>query len=415
MLRVGISTAFRSGARTGRTWWASTSTAVRVAVFWVLAAVSGLVLWLVLSGHELIDLQVYRFGVQAWLDGGDPYGPMPETSVGVALPYLYPPPSLLVLIPFTVIPLGVAKVLGTLVTVIALLATIHVVISRCWPRASSVEVAGATAVVLPVALYLEPVRDTLTFGQLNIWLMALVAVDCLSRNPRWPRGLLVGLAFALKLTPAAFLLFFLLRRDFRAAVVTVVSGAVFVGLGFLFAWKESVAYWFTGAGPTDGVSGSPFGTNQTILAALRRFGPPETAQTVAWIALVGVVVFVAVLLMVRLDAPTALVVNAAMALLISPTAWSHHWVYIVPALVVFAFHVVHRRLSALVWLGVLAVFLIGPHQHLTRGSNTEWTWLWYEHIYGDAYVLIALGLLGWAMWKVRARAPRTDREMTQSV
>ncbi|GGS31500.1 glycosyltransferase family 87 protein [Actinokineospora fastidiosa] len=411
---MGVSTLFRSGTRAARDRWADASVTVRLVVLAALAAVSGVVLWRILAGHELIDLQVYRFGVDAWRAGSDPYGPMPKTSVGVALPYLYPPPSLLIIAPLALVPLSAAKALMTGLSVLALAATAYVVISRCWPRATTWEVVGVTALVLPVALVLEPVRETLTFGQINLWLMALVAVDCLARRPRWPRGLLVGIAFALKLTPAAFILFFLLRRDYRAALTTVLSGAVFVALGFLFAWKDSVAYWLSGAGPTDGVSGTPYGTNQTILAALKRLVIPETAQTVGWIALVGVTVFVAVLLMVRLDAPTALVVNAALALLISPTAWSHHWVFIVPALLVFAFHAVHQRLSVVLGLGYLVVFLIGPHLHLPRGSDTELAWKWYEHIIGDSYVLLALIALGVTMWKVRDRKPRTDREMARA-
>jgi alpha-1,2-mannosyltransferase len=32
------------------------------------------------TGGRHIDLEVYRFGVQAWLAGGDLYGPLPQTS-----------------------------------------------------------------------------------------------------------------------------------------------------------------------------------------------------------------------------------------------------------------------------------------------------------------------------------------------
>ena len=74
----------------------------------------------------------------------------------------------------------------------------------------------AAAVVLGA---LEPVLQTFEFGQINLLLMALVAVDCLVDRPRWPRGMLIGIAAAIKLTPAVFLLYFLLRRDYRAALV----------------------------------------------------------------------------------------------------------------------------------------------------------------------------------------------------
>ena len=77
------------------------------------------------------------------------------------------------------------------------------------------------AALLPVALFLEPVRVTLYFGQINLLLMGLVVADCLVRKPKWPRRALVGLAAAVKLTPAAYVLFFLLRGDRRAAATAV--------------------------------------------------------------------------------------------------------------------------------------------------------------------------------------------------
>jgi alpha-1,2-mannosyltransferase len=73
------------------------------------------------------------------------------------------------------------------------------------------------AVALPVSLLLEPVWETLQFGQLNLRLMALIALDGLVERPRWPRGMLVGIAAAIELTPAAFVLFFLLRKDYGRA------------------------------------------------------------------------------------------------------------------------------------------------------------------------------------------------------
>src|SRR5690606_21873080 len=108
----------------------------------------------------------------------------------------------------------------------------------------------------------------LDFGQVNIWLMALVALDCLSRAPRWPRGLLVGLAAAIKLTPAGFLLFFLVRKDFRAAAVAVATLLSTVVVGFVIAPAASVHYWTTTMFTASGLSASAFATNQTIAGEL---------------------------------------------------------------------------------------------------------------------------------------------------
>ena len=56
----------------------------------------------------------------------------------------------------------------------------------------------------------------------------------------------------MKLTPAAFVLFFLLRRDYRAAAVAGVSFAVTTAAGFALAGPDSVRYW-TGSGIQAGV------------------------------------------------------------------------------------------------------------------------------------------------------------------
>ena len=55
------------------------------------------------TGGRHIDLQVYRLGVQAWLSGGDLYGPLPETSAHIALPYIYPPLAALLMVPLEVL------------------------------------------------------------------------------------------------------------------------------------------------------------------------------------------------------------------------------------------------------------------------------------------------------------------------
>ena len=142
---------------------------------------------------------------------------------------------------------------------------------------------SVASIALPLACWwLEPVMQTLEFGQINLLLMALVALDCLVVRPRWRRGLLVGLAAAIKLTPAAFVLYFLLRRDYRAAVIAAVTGAVATALGFL--WTRRVrTVWLDN--PAGGVSGSPFFTNQTFEAVLARAGVDGLPRTVVWLLL----------------------------------------------------------------------------------------------------------------------------------
>jgi alpha-1,2-mannosyltransferase len=365
------------------------------------------------TGGRHIDLEVYRFGVQAWLSGGDMYGPLPETSGRIALPFIYPPFAALLMTPLAVVPWTVAWVGLLSMSVLALGATLYVVARRLWPSGGRGGALSVASVALPLALAvtpgrpidfdvptdgltwsLEPVLQTIEFGQINLILMALVALDCLVDHPRWPRGTLIGIAAAVKLTPAAFVLFFLLRRDHRAAAVAAVSAMVATGVGFAVAPRESLAFWL--GNPAGGVSGSPFFTNQTFQAVLVRAGVDGTTRTLAWVLLAAALLAIALPVIRRAPAPLALVATAGVALLASPTSWSHHWVWVAPALLVAAASAARARSAGWALVTVVAglVFVIAPHRlGLPRAGEAELGWSAGQQVVGSTYVWFTVLLM----------------------
>ena len=88
-----------------------------------------------------------------------------------------------------------------------------------------------------MCVVLAPVRDTLGTGQINLVLMLLVMADCLLPGTRWPRGMGIGIAAAVKLTPLIFALFFVTGRQWRACAVAI---GTFVATGL--AGAESGAF-----------------------------------------------------------------------------------------------------------------------------------------------------------------------------
>ncbi|MFB9908251.1 glycosyltransferase family 87 protein [Allokutzneria oryzae] len=363
----------------------------------VVAAVVALVavvLWrLADARHVYEDLDVYRLAVHAWWNGGDMYGLLPTTAAGNHLPFIYPPFAVLVLAPFALLPRDPAVALNFAVSVAALGATLYVVVRRLWRAGGPKGAFVLTAVLLPFALLMEPVTETLDYGQVNLWLMALVAVDCLAISPKWPRGMLVGIAAAIKLTPAAFLLYFLLRKDYRAALVTVVSGAAATLIGFVIAPNSSLHYWLDGGASS--MSGTPFSANQTITAMLVRLQPPVELVGVLIVLLSLLAIGMGALVVRRAEAPLAMVANGIVALLISPTSWSHHWVWIVPALVIMIAYAL--RVNGYAWLAVAAVttvvFYVGWHFKLPTAGNQELLWTPGEHLLGNSYVIVGFALL----------------------
>ncbi|MBH0775584.1 glycosyltransferase 87 family protein [Nocardia bovistercoris] len=374
-----------------------------------------------------IDLQVYRLGVETLRHGGDMYGQLPQTTVGIGLPFIYPPFAALFLGPFALLPWDAAAFTFFVTSTAALALTLYLVARRVWPSHDARRTAlFATACAAPLAMLLEPTRSTLDFGQVNLLLMALVAADCLTEKPRWRRGMLVGIAAAIKLTPAAFVIYFLVRKDYKAAVTAAVTGAAATALSFAILPGASVEYWFGGLGNVDGLSGSAFHTNQSIQAVLARLKVPEPIFTVLWLVLGAILLALVVTAMRRAaDLPAlALAINAVFTLLVSPISWSHHWIWIAPALFAMAGYATRlpwRR--AVLWYAVTAVtaavFVYGPQNWLPNGDQREEQWTPWQHFTGDTYVWLSVLLVVLSLVATRRRAverePRREPVVTPEV
>lgn len=377
----------------------------------LLATAALVAIGLLLKGPIFEDLSVYRIGVNTWRGGGDMYGALPPTRNGLTLPFIYPPFAAVALSPLALLPWTASWVaMGTL-SMACLAATLYVTVRRLVPNAGRRGASVLTTVAVPVSLLLDPVAQTFWFGQVNLLLMALIALDCLPTRTRLPRGLLVGIAAAIKLTPAAFILFFLLRKDYRAAGTAVLSFALAGAIGFLAAPEGSWKYWSGGAPGIDGMMGSPFASNQAIRGAIARFDQlsPDT-QIVLWLVLCAVVLALGALVMRRAfrggNPALAFVTNGALALLVSPISWGHHWVYAAPAVVVLvaAWHHRGRRIAAALTVGI---FVLHPYQFLPRNDSREFGWAWWQHLIGNAYGLLTCALLVLAAWPELKRLRRT--------
>lgn len=385
------------------------------------AAALAAVAWRLL-GHVpyRIDIDVYRMGGRAWLDGRPLYadGAMFHTRGGLDLPFTYPPLAAVVFSPFALLSLEAASVAITATTLVLLVVSTVILLTRLdvWP---TTQITGepawvrrtwlAAAIVAPAVVYLEPIRANFDFGQINVVLMTLVIADCVPRRTPWPRGMLLGLAIALKLTPAVFLLYFLLRRDTRALLVTVASAVVATLVGFAFAWRDSWEYWTETVRNTDRIGTATLNTNQNIAGALARLGLGDDVRFVLWTAACFAVLALtvwAVRRALRADQPVlALVCVAMFGLVVSPVSWSHHWVWTLPVMVTTAVLAVRLR-----HVGLAAVFAVGlplmvwtPITLLPEHRETTAS-LWRQ-LAGASYLWWALAVIVVA-GTVSARTPR---------
>ncbi len=215
-------------------------------------------------------------------------------------------------------------------------------------------------------LDVRPWRLTTHFGQINAIILALILADFMRPATRVPRGVLLGIAAGIKLTPLAFGLLLLMRKDWKGIATLGASFAATVGIGFLAIREESLTFWFHAVHDTSRVGWFSYFDNVSIMGTLTHAGMQHhltaTALSVVQVALTLLIVLVTAVLLVPLIRARALMAQLAltafMMLQISPISWSHHntWYPLMLAAVVMEiFPLMYQRVSSFVF--TLAVIL----------------------------------------------------------
>ncbi|MDH2387719.1 glycosyltransferase 87 family protein [Streptomyces sp. HNM0663] len=387
------------------------STRARALLVAALALATGIFLITVPLHREWFDLGVYRGAVTHWRSGGPLYDyVVPGTHYG----FTYPPFAALCMLPMTLVGWHQAVVLSLLLNALAgaaiLALTAGAAVRRQgWSRWYAFAVAGCLFALL------EPVRDTISFGQVNLLLLTLVLTDARLLAAGGGRGRFagigIGLAAAIKLTPAVFILYLFVTRRLRAALV---ASAVALGATLFALWAAPGAsrhYWTQAMWDTDRVGALAYVSNQSWQGVLARLADPGEPSRTAWA--VGVAVLLALWAWRARQAAAAgnelagFALTGLTACLISPVTWVHHLVWTVPALIVLADSGLlsadaELRRRRLAWAAALYVILC---------SSVIWLWSWDAagadgFLGGNAYVWICLGLL--LALPVRASAPADD-------
>jgi alpha-1,2-mannosyltransferase len=322
-----------------------------------------------------LDLTVYRFGGRTVLDGLPLYaGGAPHSG----LLFTYPPFAALGFAFFAMPPPWLVAGGWAAVSVAALAATLRAFdLPRSW--------------LLPVtvaALALDPVRETLMFGQVNLALMALVSCDLLVLRGRWS-GYLVGIAAGVKLTPLVFvgLLVLVGRRADALRALSAFTATVLLGVVLLPG--DAAAYWSSALWDAGRVGGVEYIRDQSLNGTLTRLLHHEPS-TLLWFA-VAATVAVALLALAGLwwrrgARDVGVLLAAAAMLMCSPISWDHHFVWAAPLLLVL-----WRRARPLGY-PVVALLLCGLRPLVAHGEKTELTWHGLQQVAGNGYTWLVLAL-----------------------
>jgi alpha-1,2-mannosyltransferase len=377
--------------------------AVSIVVYLVIARLRSHQMWI------MIDLQIYRAAGDAARHG---YGVYNQTY-DAGLPFTYPPFAAVVFEPLSFLPLSVLRVL--LVS-----ASLGALLSAVWLSFGALGIVEKqrrlrlTLVVSAFAVWLEPVQQNLRFGQINLLLLALVLADLLQPDDRRWKGAGVGLATGLKLTPAIFIAYLVLTRRLRAAATAVGVFAATVVVGVIALPSSSHKYWINHLFfDSERVGGVAFLGNQSLQGAIARFAHGVGPAAAYWRPLALLVAVVGLGAAVRAKRCGtelgAVLICGVTGLLVSPVSWSHHWVYVAPALALAVGWALRDGRRA-AWLVPGVGFLLfaawpghtAPRDPLStagliwlapNADDREFSWSILQQAVGNLETVVGLGLL----------------------
>jgi alpha-1,2-mannosyltransferase len=346
-----------------------------------------------------IDLQVYVYAVRDMLAGKDI---LATTTPGWGLYFIYPPIAAILMTPLAFGPYWFWQVVWTG----GLLWAQQSVLKRCGaPRGWKLGLIG-----IAVVLTVEPIRTTLGYGQVNTILMALVIADLLPDRPgerrRIPQGILTGLAAAIKLTPALFVIFMFLIGKRRAAITAIISFAVFTAIGAIFLFRETVVF-FGGLSGGDTRTASPlYAGNQSLLGVFFRLGDSSRITTLLGLAVAAVLAVLGCLVAAHWwrvgEKVFAVAIVGLTTCLASPLSWTHHYVWILPLAMAVLSPGVPRWARYLGGIWVIWVCACLPLALLPYGQGQERQYDFLQQVVANLGPVLGVILLVGLAWQLVA-------------
>jgi alpha-1,2-mannosyltransferase len=353
--------------------------------------------YLMPHGANFVDLHVYVGGAAMLNHPGTLYDYVyADQTPDFPLPFTYPPFAAVVFYPLHLLPFGVVSFAWQVGIIAALYGVVR--ISQRLLGGGDVR---AAMLWTAVGIWIEPLRSTFDYGQINVLLVLAVLYSVYSTR-WWLSGLLVGLAAGVKLTPAVSGLYFLGARRWGAAAFSAVVFFATVAVSWLVAGGETRYYFTELLGDANRIG--PIGTsfNQSWRGGITRilghdagYGPvvliaiaaTAVLAFLAWRAIGGAG-----------DRLGAIVIVQLFALLASPISWTHHWVWLIP-LMIWLLHgpLCQHPGARIVGWGWLGLTLVGVPWLLSFAQPTIWVISrpWYLAWAGLIYIVATLATLGW--------------------
>ena len=330
-----------------------------------------------------------------------PYGDNAFAAQAAALgrpvpPFIYPPPSLLVLWPLHLFDYDGAKVLLLVVNHACIIFAIWFFFRRLFAEefARAPNQLAAALVVIYLLLF-DPTVVTLNLGQVNLLLLVCICLTwhALKRNgSALAIAIPLSLAIVIKTYPVVLLPLLVFRRRYKAAAWTVGLFALYCAASYALLPASVWPDWIQKVVP-NGDMAHPGPWNQNIRAFVARTFMPNTfSETLVVLpgivkpligalslAVVGATMWAGFQSWRRPLGTRTVDIQFSLFLfmmfLIAPVSWEHHFVYVLPSLVLLIVLILSGEIRGhWRWVIALSLCLIAWRFPITDPRLTKGFW-----------------------------------------
>ncbi len=371
------------------------------------SALSGVLLFATVDPHlrEVgmlaggLDTHIYRDGAFRVLRDI----PLYQDPTLAGLSYTYTPFSTLTFLPIAAVPWGWVNGVWAALNLTMLFGCVLL----CWKLLGyklTRRLLVVSGLITLTCTFLEPVRSTLYYGQINLILMALVLLGFSRGESSRARGIGVGLAAGIKLVPLFFVVQFAVLRQWRAACTAAGTFLATVVLAWIVLPADSKQYWTSTFFQSNRIAPDTQPANQSLRGAIAHL-TDHPVQLRYWLLLAVPVAVVGLLVSAALyergDRLLGVSVSGMTACAVSPFAWDHHWVWFVPLFV----YCVHRAQWEPRWWGVAGALYVAVGAWSYHWTETWVVVGWFLFppswptwpILSNMYVIVYLVVLGCAI------------------
>lgn len=316
--------------------------------------------WTIYSIYRIISSSAPDFSV-LWLASKDlfidknPYL-NPEIFTGVG----YPPNTLLFYLPLTLIPYSVAQGVFVIGSFVATIACCYLSLEICLKKFSKEMFFG----LLALTFFSFPSKFNLGMGQNNTiaLLLLLSSYYFYQKDEISLAGILFGLSFTLKTVFVFFILFFLLKKQWRLLLYSLIPLAASIVVITFTSNLELYKYYFTEMVPSLlNLAGREIYYNQGLMGFISRLNSSLETRKYVTLGISTILVLITSYLSVKnkKDKNLSFSLFITTLPLVDTLSWQHHFVWLIFPFVVLVTYLIKLKNTYLWVLLVISYFLVG--------------------------------------------------------